>query len=652
MVARSDDDNDGVVRRTADRNPELGDCSVHLYAILTREGYRVRILGISAFYHDSAAALVEDGHIIAAAQEERFTRKKQDARYPENAVRYCLDEGGLTLGELDYVVFYEKPFVKFERLLETYVAFAPRGFASFRMALPLWLKQKLFQKDLLGKRLKARAPDFDWQHKLLFAEHHQSHAASAFYPSPFDEALILTMDGVGEWTTTSVSIGRNHGIEMLKEIHFPHSLGLLYAAFTYYTGFKVNSGEYKVMGLAPYGEPRYAKAILDHVIDLKPDGSFHLNQEYFDYCVGLRMTNGSFDRLFGGPPRAPDALLEQRHMDLAASVQAVTDEAILRMVRSLVAETGLRNMCLAGGVALNCVANGKVLRDGAVDALWVQPAAGDAGGALGAALAAYHEFLDQPRRVGNVLDGMQGAYLGPGFTTAEIAERLRSAGAVFKIVESEEALIGQTVDALTEEKAAGWFQGRMEFGPRALGARSILGDPRSPHMQRQLNLKVKFRESFRPFAPSVLREDVAEWFEFDSDSPYMLVVADVREDRRHAVSDDDKKLFGIDRLNTIRSEIPAVTHVDMSARIQTVHKEANPRYHALLSAFKARTGCPILVNTSFNVRSEPIVCTPEDAFRCFMGTDIELLVAGNCIARKEDQDPALRVDYKGMFEPD
>ena len=652
MVARSDDDNDGVVRRTADRNPELGDCSVHLYAILTREGYRVRILGISAFYHDSAAALVEDGHIIAAAQEERFTRKKQDARYPENAVRYCLDEGGLTLGELDYVVFYEKPFVKFERLLETYVAFAPRGFASFRMALPLWLKQKLFQKDLLGKRLKARAPDFDWQHKLLFAEHHQSHAASAFYPSPFDEALILTMDGVGEWTTTSVSIGRNHGIEMLKEIHFPHSLGLLYAAFTYYTGFKVNSGEYKVMGLAPYGEPRYAKAILDHVIDLKPDGSFHLNQEYFDYCVGLRMTNGSFDCLFGGPPRAPDALLEQRHMDLAASVQAVTDEAILRMVRSLVAETGLRNMCLAGGVALNCVANGKVLRDGAVDALWVQPAAGDAGGALGAALAAYHEFLDQPRRVGNVLDGMQGAYLGPGFTTAEIAERLRSAGAVFKIVESEEALIGQTVDALTEEKAAGWFQGRMEFGPRALGARSILGDPRSPHMQRQLNLKVKFRESFRPFAPSVLREDVAEWFEFDSDSPYMLVVADVREDRRHAVSDDDKKLFGIDRLNTIRSEIPAVTHVDMSARIQTVHKEANPRYHALLSAFKARTGCPILVNTSFNVRSEPIVCTPEDAFRCFMGTDIELLVAGNCIARKEDQDPALRVDYKGMFEPD
>jgi carbamoyltransferase len=612
----------------------------------------VRILGISGFYHDSAAALIEDGHIIAAVQEERFTRKKQDARYPENAIRYCLEEGGLALDELDYIVFYEKPFVKFERLLETYLAFAPRGFPSFRMALPLWIKEKLFQKDLLGKRLKARAPNFDWQHKLLFAEHHQSHAASAFYPSPFEEALILTMDGVGEWVTTSVGIGQNHNIHMLKEIHFPHSLGMLYAAFTYYTGFKVNSGEYKVMGLAPYGEPRYAKTILEHLIDLKPDGSFHLNQEYFDYCVGLRMTNGSFDRLFGGPPRPLDALLEQRHMDLAASIQAVTDEAIVRMVRSLASETGLRKLCLAGGVALNCVANGKVLRDGAIDALWVQPAAGDAGGALGAALAAHHEFLDQPRRLGNVLDGMRGAYLGPGFTTGEIAERLRKAGAVFRIVEGEEALIGQTVDALTEEKAVGWFQGRMEFGPRALGARSILGDPRSPNMQRQLNLKVKFRESFRPFAPSVLREDVADWFELDGDSPYMLVVADVREDRRRAVSEEDKKLFGIDRLNTIRSEIPAVTHVDMSARIQTVHKETNPRYHRLLSAFKARTGCPVLINTSFNVRSEPIVCTPEDAFRGFMGTDIELLVAGNCVARKEDQDPALRVDYRGMFEPD
>lgn len=611
----------------------------------------MRILGISAFYHDSAAALVEDGSVVAAAQEERFSREKQDPRYPENAIRYCLDEGGLKLDDLDHVVFYEKPFVKFERLLETYLAFAPRGFDSFRMALPLWLREKLFQKDLLAKRLKARAPGFDWQRKLLFAEHHRSHAASAFYPSPFDEALILTMDGVGEWATTSVAIGRDHGIDIVKEIHFPHSLGLLYAAFTYYTGFKVNSGEYKVMGLAPYGEPRYADAILEHLIDLKPDGSFHLNQDYFDYCVGLRMTNGSFDRLFGGPPRAPDAPLEQRHMDLAASVQAITEEVILRMVRSLVAETGLRRLCLAGGVALNCVANGKILRDGVIDDIWVQPAAGDAGGALGAALAAYHEFLDQPRRVGNALDGTQGAYLGPAFANAEIADRLRNAGAVFQIVE-DGALIGHTVDALVDEKAVGWFQGRMEFGPRALGARSILADPRSPHMQRQLNLKVKFRESFRPFAPSVLREDVAEWFELDRDSAYMLVVADVCENRRYPISDGDKRLFGIDRLNTVRSEIPAVTHVDMSARIQTVHKETNPRYHALLSAFKARTSCPVLVNTSFNVRSEPIVCTPEDAFRCFMGTGIELLVAGNCIARKEDQDPSLRVDYKDTFEPD
>jgi carbamoyltransferase len=611
----------------------------------------MRVLGISAFYHDSAAALVDDGHIIAAVQEERFTRKKQDARYPENAISYCLDEGGLTLDQLDHIVFYEKPFVKFERLLETYLAFAPRGLASFRMALPLWIKQKLFQKDLITRRLKAQARNFDWQHKLLFAEHHQSHAASAFYPSPFTEALVLTMDGVGEWATTTVGIGRDNAIEMRKEIHFPHSLGLLYAAFTYYTGFKVNSGEYKVMGLAPYGEPRYAKTILDHLIDLKPDGTFHLNQEYFDYCVGLRMTNSKFDDLFGGPARAADELLEQRHMDLAASVQAVTEEAVLRMVRSLVAETGLRKLCLAGGVALNCVANGKVLRDGAIEALWVQPAAGDAGGALGAALAAYHEFLDRPRRVGNVLDGMQGAYLGPAFSTTEIAERLRRAGAVFQIVDDQE-VIDHTVDALIEEQAVGWFQGRMEFGPRALGARSILGDPRSPQMQRQLNLKVKFRESFRPFAPSVLREDVAEWFELDGDSPYMLVVADVADTWRHPVADEDKALFGIDRLNTIRSVIPAVTHVDMSARIQTVHKETNPRYHALLSAFKARTGCPVLVNTSFNVRSEPIVCTPEDAFRCFMGTDIELLVAGNCVARKEYQDPSLRVDYRGMFEPD
>jgi carbamoyltransferase len=611
----------------------------------------MRILGISAFYHDSAAALIEDGHIVAAAQEERFTRKKQDARYPEKAIEYCLAEGGLQLDDLDYVVFYEKPFVKFERLLETYVAFAPKGFASFRMALPLWLKEKLFQKDLIGKRLRAREPGFDWPNKLLFAEHHRSHAASAFYPSPFEEALILTMDGVGEWTTTSVGIGRDHSIEMVKEIHFPHSLGLLYAAFTYYTGFKVNSGEYKVMGLAPYGEPRYVNKILDNLIDVKPDGSFRLNQEYFDYCVGLRMTNSKFDELFGGPPRDPESLLGQRDMDLAASVQKVTEEVILRLVRSLVVETGQRKVCLAGGVALNCVANGKVLREGLVDELWVQPAAGDAGGALGAALSAYHEFLDQPRRLGNLLDGMRGAYLGPGYDNDEIADRLRKAGAVFEVVD-DEAVIGRTVDALIAEKAVGWFQGRMEFGPRALGARSILGDPRSPHMQKQLNLKVKFRESFRPFAPSVLREDVADWFDLNRDSPYMLVVAEVAAKRQCRVSEDDRRLFGIDRLNTIRSEIPSVTHIDMSARVQTVHKETNPRYHALLSAFKARTGCPVLVNTSFNIRSEPIVCTPEDAFHCFMGTDIELLVAGNCIARKEDQDPALRVEYRDRFEPD
>src|SRR5216683_862222 len=611
----------------------------------------MRILGISAFYHDSAAALVTDGRIVAAAQEERFSRRKHDARFPVNALRYCLDEAGIALDAVDHIVFYDKPFLKFERLLETYLAFAPRGFRSFRMALPLWLKEKLFQKRLLRQELEKLAPDGDWEERLLFAEHHQSHAASAFFASPFEEAAVLTMDGVGEWATTSVALGRGNRLDMLKEIHFPHSLGLLYSAFTYYTGFKVNSGEYKVMGLAPYGEPRYVQTILDHLLDLKPDGSFHLNQEYFDYCVGLRMTNDRFDRLFGGPPREPTALLQQRDMDLAASVQAVTEEVVLRMVRSLVAETGLRKLCLAGGVALNCVANGKVLRDGAIEELWVQPAAGDAGGALGAALAAYHEFLDQPRRLGNVRDGMQGAYLGPAYPTAEIADRLRQAGAVFDIVE-DEVVIGRTVDALVDEKAIGWFQGRMEFGPRALGARSILGDPRSPNMQRQLNLKVKFRESFRPFAPSVLREDVAEWFDLDCDSPYMLLVADVLDGRRCPVSEEAEALFGIDRLNTIRSQIPAVTHVDMSARIQTVHKETNPRYHALLSAFKARTGCPVLVNTSFNVRSEPIVCTPEDAFRCFMGTDIELLVAGNCIARKEHQDPALRVDYKDDFEPD
>jgi len=611
----------------------------------------MRILGISAFYHDGAAALIEDGRIVAAAQEERFTRQKYDSRYPANAIAYCLAEAGIGLGEVDHVAFYDKPFLKFERLLETYLAFAPHGFRSFRMAMPLWLKDKLFQKRKLSERLKAAAPDFDWDRRLLFSEHHLSHAASAFFPSPYEDAVILTMDGVGEWATTSAGLGRGNRITMLKEIHFPHSLGLLYSAFTYFTGFRVNSGEYKVMGLAPYGEPRFAKTILDHLIDLKDDGSFRLNQEYFDYCTGLRMTNERFAALFGIPARQPEVWLEQVHMDLAASIQSITEEVILRLTRSLAAETGARNLCLAGGVALNCVANGKVLRDGRFDNVWVQPAAGDAGGSLGAALAAYHLELDRPRHLSNELDGMSGSYLGPSFADNEIRERLTAAGASFEQLGDDE-VVELTASALAGEKAVGWFQGRMEFGPRALGARSILADARSPTMQRTLNLKVKYRESFRPFAPSVLREDVADWFELDTDSPYMLMVADVAEPRRHAMSQAERNLFGIDQLNVPRSEIPAVTHVDYSARIQTVHRETNPRYHALLARFKALTGCPVLVNTSFNVRGEPIVCTPEDAFRCFMGSEIDLLVVGNCLLRKGDQDPALRLDYRGRFDPD
>ena len=611
----------------------------------------MRILGISAFYHDSAAALVEDGRVVAAAQEERFTRQKYDSRYPANAIAYCLAEAGIGLGEVDHVAFYDKPFLKFERLLETYLAFAPHGFRSFRMAMPLWLKDKLFQKRKLGEKLKAAAPDFDWQHRLLFSEHHLSHAASAFFPSPYEDAVILTMDGVGEWATTSAGHGEGNRITMLKEIHFPHSLGLLYSAFTYFTGFRVNSGEYKIMGLAPYGEPRFAKTILDHLIDLKDDGSFRLNQEYFDYCTGLKMTNDRFAALFGVPARKPEEWLEPVHMDLAASIQSVTEEAILRLTRSLAAETGARNLCLAGGVALNCVANGKVLRDRHFDNVWVQPAAGDAGGALGAALAAYHLELGAPRHLSNGLDGMSGSYLGPAFADREIRQRLTAAGAAFEQLGDDE-IIERTAGALAAEKAVGWFQGRMEFGPRALGARSILADARSPTMQRTLNLKVKYRESFRPFAPSVLREDVAQWFEMDIDSPYMLMVADVVEPRRRAMSEAERDLFGIDKLNVPRSQIPAVTHVDYSARIQTVHRETNPRYHALISRFKALTGCPVMVNTSFNVRGEPIVCTPEDAFRCFMGSEIDVLVVGNCFLRKEDQDPALRLDYRDRFDPD
>jgi carbamoyltransferase len=611
----------------------------------------MRILGVYAFYHDSAAALVRDGEITAAAQEERFTRKKHDSRFPSNAVEYCLAQEGVSLSDVDYVVFYDKPFLKFERLLETYVAFAPRGLRSFAMAMPLWLREKLFQKSLLHDELKQFSADFDWEHRLLFSEHHQSHAASAFYPSPFEDALILTMDGVGEWATTSVALGRANRLEIIKEIHFPHSLGLLYSAFTYYTGFKVNSGEYKVMGLAPYGSPRFSKQIFDHLIDLKADGSFRLNLDYFNYCTGLTMTNSKFDSLFDGPRRKPEELLTQRHMDLAASVQKVLEEVVLRMTRALAVETGAKNLCLAGGVALNCVANGRLLRDKCFDKIWIQPAAGDAGGALGAALAAYHSFKGQPRKVNKCGDSMKGSYLGPEFSQVEIESRLSAAGAKYAVLGDGELLDG-CVEALAGEKAVGWFQGRMEFGPRALGGRSILGDARSPKMQSMLNLKVKFRESFRPFAPSVLREHVCEWFELDQDSPYMLIVADVLERRRKPMSEDQQKLFGIEKLNVPRSDIPAVTHVDYSARIQTVHKETNPRYHALIRRFHERTGCPVIVNTSFNVRGEPIVGTPEDAFRCFMGTDMDVLTIGNCFLRKEDQDTKLAKDYKSAFELD
>jgi len=610
-----------------------------------------RILGISAFYHDSAAALVIDGRIAAAAQEERFTRVKHDARFPIAAIRACLDQAGLKAADLDHVVFYEKPFIKFERLLETYLAFAPRGYNSFRLAIPLWLKEKLFQKRLLRQSLKEIDPDIDWEPRLLFTDHHQSHAASAFFASPFAEAAVLTLDGVGEWTTTSSGFGRGNQLDITKEIHFPHSIGLLYSAFTYYTGFKVNSGEYKVMGLAPYGVPRYIDEIFDHLVDLKDDGSYRLDMQYFNYCTGLTMTTERFHDLFGGAPRKPEELLTQHHMDLAASIQKATEEIVLRLARSAARETGSANLCLAGGVALNCVANGKILRDGRFKKIWIQPAAGDAGGALGAALAAHYQFNGAPRQVDNTADGMSGAYLGPAFEQADIESRLTKAGAHFAVLGDDE-LISSTVQALTSEKAIGWFQGRMEFGPRSLGARSILGDPRSATMQKSLNLRVKYRESFRPFAPAVLREEVADWFELSEDSPYMLLVADVVERRRRAMRAEQQALFGIDKLNVSRSDIPAVTHVDYSARVQTVHADTNPRFHALLSAFKQATGCPVLVNTSFNVRSEPIVNTPEDAFRCFMGSDIEVLAIGNCLLRKEDQNPALKQDYKEAFELD
>lgn len=612
----------------------------------------MNILGISAFYHDSSAALLCDGEIVAASQEERFTRKKHDADFPHNAIEYCLQHAAIEAEQLDYVVFYDKPFLKFERLLETYLAAAPRGFSSFRLAIPLWLREKLFLKDLLRKKLKRLAPGCDWDRRLLFSEHHLSHAASAFFPSPFEEAAVLTIDGVGEWATTSLMVGKGNQLDIIKEINFPHSLGLLYSAFTFYTGFRVNSGEYKLMGLAPYGKPRYAGLIMDKIVDIKEDGSFRLDMSYFNYCTGLTMTNSKFNALFGAPPRRPEAPLTQREMDLAASIQQVTEEIMLRLTRAIAAETGLKNLCLAGGVALNCVANGKILRDGRFDNVWIQPAAGDAGGALGAALAACHIHSGQPRQLApGGKDAMKGAYLGPSFTQTDIEQRLQQVGAHFELLD-EAALIPACADLLVQGKALGWFQGRMEFGPRALGARSILGDARSPQMQSILNRKVKYRESFRPFAPSILREDVAAWFELNSDSPYMLFVADVIESRRKTMTAEELALFGIERLNVPRSDIPAVTHVDYSARIQTVHKDTNPRYHALIAAFKEMTGCPVIVNTSFNVRGEPIVCTPEDAFRCFMGTGIEALAIGNCLLLKDKQDPALQHDYRRTLAPD
>lgn len=610
----------------------------------------MRIVGISAFYHDSAAALVEDGRVIAAAQEERFTRIKHDPSFPVNALRYCLVAAGVLLSDVDHVVFYEKPLPKFERLLETYLSFAPAGFRSFRSSMPLWVREKLFQRSLLEKSLREIEPG--WKGELLFAEHHQSHAASAFYASPFDRAAVLTMDGVGEWPTTSFGVGEGGQLKLLREINFPHSLGLLYSAFTYYTGFRVNSGEYKLMGLAPYGRPVYKDRIYEHLIDVKPDGSFRLNQDYFGYCIGLTMTNSRFNDVFGGPPRVPDKeLLTQHHMDLAASIQCVLEEILLKMTRSLAEETGMENLCLAGGVALNCVANGKILRDGRFRRMWIQPASGDAGGALGAALAVYHDHLKQPRTTDGIHDGMRGAYLGPEYSDEDIARRLASVDAVFEKVSPDE-LIEACADELTAGSALGWFQGRMEFGPRSLGGRSILGDARSPAMQRTLNLKVKYRESFRPFAPAVTREAVQDWFELDSDSPYMLLVANVRKDRCIPMTAEQEELFGIEKLNIPRSEIPAVTHVDYSARVQTVTSETNPRFHALLKAFERRTGCPVLVNTSFNVRGEPIVNTPEDAFRCFMGTELDVLAVGNCLVRKRNQREGLRQQYHTSFALD
>jgi carbamoyltransferase len=624
----------------------LSSSTFHLHVVLNM----TVILGISAFYHDSAVALIVNGETIAAAQEERFSRKKHDPGFPINAINYVLSEAKLSLSQVDHIAFYDKPLLKFERLLETYIAYAPKGLKQFSIAMPVWLREKLFLKDQLAKELKKLDSNFDSK-KLLFGEHHFSHAASAFYPSPFEEAVVLTLDGVGEWATTTVAIGKGNKLDIVKEIRFPHSLGLLYSAFTYYTGFRVNSGEYKLMGLAPYGEPKYKAIILDNLIDLKEDGSFRLDQSYFNYATGLTMTNKKFAKLFGEPVREAEIKdLTQFHMDIAASIQAVTEEVILKLTRSLAKEYKIKNLCMAGGVALNCVANGKILRDRSFKNIWVQPAAGDAGGALGVAFTVWHKELNKPRKV-NLPDSMQGSYLGPHYSQKSIEEDLTRCGAVFQSVNTEE-MLEIASQALADEKAVGWFQGRMEFGPRALGGRSILGDPRSETMQKTLNLKVKYRESFRPFAPSVLREDVADWFELDADSPYMLLVDNVRKDKCYPMSKKDSALFGIDKLNIKRSEIPAITHVDYSARIQTVHKETNPKYHALIKSFKDKTGCPVIVNTSFNVRGEPIVCTPEDAFKCFMGTGLDLLVVGDCVLIKEQQDIALVEDYKNKYKLD
>ena len=610
------------------------------------------VLGISAYYHDAAACLIKDGEIISAAQEERFTRKKHDSAFPANAIAYCLTHARIVPEQVDHIVFYDKPYLKFHRLIETYLAYAPRGFESFVKAIPIWLKDKLFQRAAIIKALKGLwGSGCDWDQRLLFSEHHLSHAASAFFPSPFERAAVLTMDGVGEWTTTSLALGEGSNLTVTKEIHFPHSLGLLYSAMTYYTGFKVNSGEYKVMGLAPYGQPKYVKLIKDHLIDIKDDGSFALDMSYFNYCTGLTMTNEKFDALFGGPPRTQEAELTQREMDLAASIQVVTEDVVIKLARNIAKTTGEKNLCLAGGVALNCVANGKLLKENIFDNIWIQPAAGDAGGALGAALAAYHLMLKGPRHVTPSRDAMKGSYLGPEFSSTDVAERLAQSGAVFSM-HTDDEITELTAQALADGKAVGWHCGRMEFGPRALGARSIIADPRSASMQKTLNLKVKYRESFRPFAPSVLREDVSQWFEMNVDSPYMLLVADIVKDKRRVMTAQEESLFGIDKLNVPRSDIPAVTHVDYSARIQTVHSGTNPRYHQLLKRFKALTGCPVLVNTSFNVRGEPIVSSPEDAFRCFMGTELDVLVVGQAFLRKEDQSQSLLADYKLQYELD